>query len=138
MPKTSKASKAKPAPKKAAKIGKPVKPATQPNKKVSAKVKDVKNKSADDSFLLEVCLMLDCTASMMSWINRSKDTLKEILQNIREQYKGLKIRVSFVGYRDINDYNRFDVFAFSEDIDACVKFISKENASGGADAPEDV
>lgn len=138
MPKASKASKAKAAPKKPAKIAKPAKPAKQPAKKVAAKVKDVKKKSADDSFLLEVCLMLDCTASMSSWINRSKETLKEILNNIKEQYKGLKVRCAFVGYRDINDHNRHDVFPFSEDIDACVQFISRENASGGADAPEDV
>ena len=48
------------------------------------------------------------------------------------------MRVCFIGYRDIQDKPRFEIFKFSEDLDAAVKFISGMNAMGGGDAPEDV
>jgi len=113
---------------KPAKVTLVAKKAKAPAKKVAKKVKDIKKRSADDSNLLEVCLMLDCTASMCSWINRSKETLADILKNIKKDYAGLKVRVAFVGYRDITDSNRFEIFNFSEDLDACTKFITKMSA----------
>ena len=74
---------------------------------------------------LEVCLLLDETGSMSSWIQRSKETLKGIIENVKKDYAGLKVRVSFVGYRDVQDKPRFEIFEFSEDLDACTKFIAK-------------
>jgi hypothetical protein len=38
---------------------------------------------------------------MSSWIQRSKETLKGIIENVKKDYAGLKVRVSFVGYRDV-------------------------------------
>ena len=43
-----------------------------------------------------------------------------------------------MGYRDIGESNRFDVFKFSEDIDQVTKFIASMRAEGGGDFPEDV
>lgn len=40
------------------------------------------SKETSQAKTLEVCLLLDETASMMSWIERSKDTLKGIIQNV--------------------------------------------------------
>lgn len=81
---------------------------------------------------------MDCTGSMGSWIERSKNTLKGIIQSVKTDYENLNVKVSFVGYRDVQDKNRFDVFDFSEDLDAVTKFIAKMAANGGGDAPEDV
>jgi hypothetical protein len=75
---------------------------------------------------------------MSSWITRSKDTLKEIIQSVKKENESLVVRVCFIGYRDIGESNRFDIFKFSEDLDAAVRFISSMNATGGADTPEDV
>ena len=75
---------------------------------------------------------------MASWINRSKDTLSEIISAVKESNPTLTVRVCFVGYRDINDHPRFSIFEFSEDIDAVKKYIAGVNASGGDDFPEDV
>ena len=59
---------------------------------------------------LDMCLLLDCTASMQTWIERSKDTLHKIIANVKADFKkGLKVRVAFVGYRDVNDARRFEV-----------------------------
>ena len=97
-----------------------------------------KNKTTGNSKILELCLLLDCTASMSSWIERSKNTLKEIIRNFQKENQGLSVRVCFIGYRDIKESNRFDIFKFSEDLDAAVKFISTMSATGGGDIPEDV
>lgn len=60
--------------------------------------------------ILELCLLLDCTGSMGSWIQRSKDTLKEIIHSVKKENESLVVRVCFIGYRDIKDRNRFDIF----------------------------
>ena len=65
--------------------------------------------STSGNNLLEVCLILDCTGSMSSWINRSKECFNEIIQSIKDQFKGMSVRFAFVGYRDVQDSNRFDV-----------------------------
>lgn len=72
---------------------------------------------------LDLCLILDCTASMGSWIKRAKDTINEIIDNIITQNPGIKINVAFVGYRDINDSRRFEVCEFSSDVHAVKLFI---------------
>lgn len=90
---------------------------------------------------LEIALLMDCTGSMQSWINKAKETLNEIIDKVVEECKeegNLKVRVSFVGYRDIKEKERFRVMPFTEDINAIKEFINNTNADGGADAPEDV
>ena len=96
--------------------------AKQPKTSPKDKLKAIKANSEQD--VLEVCLMLDCTASMCSWIQRSKDTLKGIIKNIQHEHKNLTVRVSFVGYRDIGDHDRFSVHDFSQDLDAITKIIA--------------
>ena len=62
---------------------------------------------------LELCLLMDITSSMQEWIQRSKETLHEIINNIKTQNKDLQVRVAFVGYRDIRDTERFSVMNFT-------------------------
>lgn len=55
---------------------------------------------------MEIALLMDCTSSMSTWISAAKDTLYEIIDKIVEETRSecdLKIRVSFIGYRDIKD-----------------------------------
>jgi len=90
---------------------------------------------------LELALLMDCTGSMSSWITKAKETLKEIIDNVIEECKeegNLKVRVSFVGYRDIKDRTRFEVKPFTDNLDEMKKFINSCQADGGADAPEDM
>ena len=105
------------------------------------KVESAKTKKAnlnDNDQTLDLCLLMDCTSSMYSWIARSKDTLNEIIDTVKSQNSGLKVRVSFVGYRDIKDSQRFTIQEFTENIELVKNFISKTQATGGADMPEDV
>jgi len=75
---------------------------------------------------------------MESWIERSKDTLKEIIDSVKGGNPGLTVRVCFVGYRDFTDRERFSLMDFSEDLDAVKAFIAKVSADGGGDFAEDV
>ena len=75
---------------------------------------------------------------MNQWINRSKDTLKEIIDNVRKENAELDVRVCFVGYRDFEHGQRFALFDFSKDLEKVKKFISGIHTTGGNDFPEDV
>ena len=81
--------------------------------KVTAKVtkqSKAANKTTGNSNILELCLLLDCTGSMGSWIQRSKDTLKQIIQQVKKENESLTVRVCFIGYRDVQDKPRFEIF----------------------------
>lgn len=72
---------------------------------------------ADDA--LDLCIILDITASMGKWIERSKATITTIIDNVMKSVfakQGLYIRLSFVGYRDFGDQHRFNTKGFTEDI----------------------
>ena len=78
---------------------------------------------------------------MGSWINRAKKTLLEIIETVEKECKedgDVKIRVAFIGYRDIGDTDRFSLMPFTNDIKKVRDFIEKQTADGGADCPEDV
>jgi len=99
-----------------------------------------------DASKLDLCLLLDCTGSMGAWIQRSKDTLKTIIDSVKKTHEGLSVRVSFVGYRDFEHKQRFSIMDFTEDLESVKTFISKVDhvshmASGAKtsfDFPEDV
>jgi hypothetical protein len=152
MPPKSKKTPAAPAPAKLSKkasaksaevlpknLGKRVKrpAATTPEEEKVPEAKANKRaKTCDKS--LDLALLLDCTSSMASWIERAKDTLKTIIDAVVGANEGLKVRVSFVGYRDFCDDVRFEVLDFTEDVQKVRDFISKVTANGGGDLPEDL
>ena len=81
--------------------------------KVTAKVtkqSKAAKKTTGNSNILELCLLLDCTGSMGSWIQRSKDTLKQIIQQVKKENESPTVRVCFIGYRDVQDKPRFEIF----------------------------
>jgi hypothetical protein len=90
---------------------KPIKKATKVTKKVATEIKKNAKTEAKKSGkqLLELGLLCDCTSSMSSWIVRAKETLKEIINNVVSSTDGLEVRVSFIGYRDHCDAQRFSI-----------------------------
>ena len=101
------------------------KPAAKAVKKPVVPAKKTATKKETSAKLLELCLILDCTSSMSSWIERSKDTLKQIIDTVVTQNAGLQVRAAFVAYRDVSDHPRFEVTDFSEDIDMIKSAISR-------------
>lgn len=66
---------------------------------------------------LELCLIIDCTGSMGSWIQRAKDSLIDIINNILSVWTNCTVKITVVAYRDIQDINiRFDVMPFNTDV----------------------
>ena len=89
------------------------------------KPKVAEKSEAATSKKLDLCLLLDCTGSMGPWIQRSKDTLKTIIDSVKAGHPGLEVRVSFVGYRDIEHRQRFEILDFDSDLEKVKTFISK-------------
>ena len=87
---------------------------------------------------VDFCVMLDCTASMGSYINMSREKIKDIIKQVKDLYDKSEIRVAVIAYRDIGDKPGNEVYQFSEDIDKAKAFLDKQGPSGGGDAPEDV
>ena len=84
---------------------------------------------------------MDCTSSMSSWIDKAKETLNKIIDNIIKESKdggNLQVKCSFIGYRDINDQERFRVKPFTDDVNDVRSFINRSYALGGGDWPEDL
>jgi len=107
------------------------------------KVQKGEQDTAKGSKVVELALAMDCTGSMSSWIEHSKNTLSQVIDTIKEKFsepgKQLVFRVAFVGFRDFGDGNDiFSVHDFTKDIKAMKEFISTQHASGGGDFPEDV
>ena len=98
------------------------------SKKEMVEPKLAKMVSAESDKALDFCLLLDCTGSMDSWIERSKNTLKEIIDNVKRDNPELLVRVCFVGYRDIKDKNRFEIMEFRDNLEQVKAFITTVRA----------
>lgn len=103
------------------------------------KTQESQKKKMIEAQTIDFVFMFDCTGSMLSYITEAKDTMTQIIAKIKEKYKHSKsIRGAFIGYRDIDDSTRFEIFPFSEDFQKMKEFLSKIEASGGGDECEDV
>lgn len=88
---------------------------------------------------VDICFMVDCTGSMRSYIKETKKTVHNMVDRLAKMFPDFKVRVAFVAYRDHSDgVNRIDVHSFSDNIDEFKTFVTKQSASGGGDAPEDI
>ena len=123
MPKKTTKAAPKKAPAKSAAASKPIKKAAAAPKKAAPKKaapakstskaapagKATAKKTTKGQKYLDLGLLLDITSSMWSWIDRAKETLKTIIDDVKSSCDGLQVRVCFVGYRDHCDSVRFDV-----------------------------
>ena len=87
---------------------------------------------------LDIMFICDCTGSMDPWILAVKKEIKNIISYIIDNNPNVKIKMSFLGYRDIKDKKRFEIQDFTDDFTSLENFISKIKADGGGDFPEDI
>ena len=87
---------------------------------------------------LDIMFICDCTQSMGPWIMAVKKEIKNIISYIIKNNPYAKIKMSFLGYRDIKDKVRFEIQDFTDDFTSLENFISKINAYGSGDFPEDI
>lgn len=91
---------------------------------------------------VSICFVVDCTGSMGPHIVAVKDAITQLVQNV--EASGCRIAgIAFVGYRDWEDSGpgragQYVVIDFDTDIPKFCDFVRKIQATGGADAPEDV
>jgi hypothetical protein len=90
--------------------------------------------------VVDLCVCLDLTGSMGSWMDAAKQHLTAILQGLAQETGVGHFRVAFVGYRDFRDEGRVVSHPFVpvEQVQQVVAAIAHEEASGGCDEPEDV
>ncbi|EAL71096.1 hypothetical protein DDB_G0272917 [Dictyostelium discoideum AX4] len=88
--------------------------------------------------MVQLCLMMDCTGSMGSWIKESKEKIISLTGLLASSYVGLELNASFIGYRDITDSNRFEVVPFTTDMGYLASKINEAVPTGGGDTPEDI
>lgn len=87
---------------------------------------------------LQVCFVLDCTASMQPWIDAAKDKIVDTLGSIQQRYPNYKISAGFIGYRDFHDERQFIRLDFTTKIRRLQDSIMDVVAEGGDDTCEDV
>src|ERR1044072_7057935 len=89
---------------------------------------------------VDLCFVMDCTGSMGSYIEASKDCIKKVADCMATRRPGVTLRVGFCGYREHCDgADRLQIFDFTNSCDAFKSYItSSVSAKGGGDAPEDV
>lgn len=87
---------------------------------------------------LQLCLMMDCTASMQPWIDEAKNKLIKCINDIKRDFKHYHIEISFVGYRDLTDNEQFVIQNFTTNYDLITNVIKNTLAYGGGDPAEDV
>ena len=87
---------------------------------------------------LQVCFVLDCTASMQPWINAAKEKIVDTLKSIQDRYPDYQISAAFIGYRDFHDQEQFIRLPFTKHIQKLQDSIMDIEAEGGDDTCEDV
>jgi 60 kDa SS-A/Ro ribonucleoprotein len=98
---------------------------------------NVANSFNEGSF--DVVLILDLTASMSTWISAAQRYIVKIIDTLGKWFRDSdRLRIGFVGYRDIKDADRFVIVQPTPSCNDVKNVISKQVAEGGADIPEDV
>lgn len=89
---------------------------------------------------LDVCIVLDLTGSMGSYIGAVKTHLTSIIEGLVAEATVADVRVSLVGYRDYQDEGRVVTIGFKSRDHAAdvVTAMQGQEARGGGDAPEDL
>ncbi|KIX06615.1 uncharacterized protein Z518_04591 [Rhinocladiella mackenziei CBS 650.93] len=87
----------------------------------------------------DLLFLMDTTGSMYDYINAAKEQVKSIVADIKKTFfNEPDVRVAVVSYKDHCDHPNIEFLDFTPSTDQVFKFLSRLNATGGADAPEDV
>lgn len=88
--------------------------------------------------VVDVQLVVDATGSMGDEMNYLKTELNDVVLRAQRQLPSTTFRMGSVFYRDQGDEYLTRPFAFSNDLNSLVGFISQQQAGGGGDFPEAV
>lgn len=86
---------------------------------------------------VKICFVMDCTASMGTWMQAAKDHIQTLIYDARESHPEAVFQVAFVGYRDYGSEEPYVVVGFRE-AEALVRDIRRIRPMDGDDEAEDV
>lgn len=93
----------------------------------------------EEQLKLDLLLMIDTTGSMSDELEYIKVELRDMIERISAECKNnVDIRLSVNFYRDHGDDYVVRYFEFTNDIEACISYITEQRADGGGDYPEAV
>ena len=88
---------------------------------------------------MDICFVVDLTASMHWWLQTVNAKMEEIIQdNLEHMGEFARVRVGFVGYRDYDDNMHRVVHPFTTEVGKIKDFLQNLEATGGGDKCEDV
>jgi len=87
---------------------------------------------------LDLVFTIDTTGSMSDQINKLKETIGSISDDIHTKYPNVTIRYGLVAYRDISDDYLTKVYDFTTDLQEYQKHLDALRAVGGGDYKEDM
>ena len=89
---------------------------------------------------VEIGVLMDCTKTMGKHLDAFKVLIPSLFEKVRASTNGARVRVAFVGYRDIGDAEPLTVLPFTSSSSDFVKHLEEHGkpAGGGGDAAEDV
>ncbi|KAF0424728.1 kinase-like protein [Gigaspora margarita] len=89
---------------------------------------------------VDLCYVLDCTASMDNYIEAAKNCILKVTNYMKRINPSISIHVGFCGYRDHCDgKDRIQYLNFTDSYEKFSDYIKNNvKATGGGDGPEDV
>jgi hypothetical protein len=85
----------------------------------------------------DLVFLVDITGSMQPYIDGTKEAILDIVDQL-DTVEIEKLRMAFVGYRDVNDQVQFEILPFTTSPNSFRSFLARIKANGGGDGPEDV
>ena len=95
-----------------------------------------KERAANQTRTVDLAFVLDTTGSMSEEIAAVRATIQKVAQNL--QTSETRVRIGLVEYKDRSDPFVTKVYPFSTDLQGFAAKVSKIDASGGGDTPEDM
>jgi hypothetical protein len=69
-----------------------------------------KEKALGSEFTIDLMFLVDCTKTMNGWSKSIRLSLQDLIDTIKcSLWNSSKIRVGFLGYRDIGDESQFEI-----------------------------
>ena len=112
---------------------------TSEKKKEIKKIKNILSDIKPSSNNFDVVFLVDATDSMTSYIQSAKDETKNIAKELKNTYTNKNFKYGYIFYRDPIDSasDIHEIIDLTDDVDLITEKLSKIEAYGGGDYPED-
>jgi len=105
---------------------------------LASSVIDAKESPNENKPRIEVCFVLDTTASMAGLIEGAKQKIWAIANEMISAKPTPELKLGLIGYRDRGDEYVVKSFQLTDDIDSIYAHLRDFKAEGGGDEPESV